>query len=147
MDVCADLGNANDVCNGTVIMGSEGTLTMPTKSAGDTLVLYPEALAPELNTSGMDGWPKATREKYLESIGYGARKTDRPKPQPTQTIPVERGPEHNEHFICCLRDGSPSKEDAEFGHCAAGAAHLGNIAFRSGRRVHWDFKTNRVTKA
>ena len=41
VDVCANLGNANDVCNGTVIMGSEGTLVMPTKTADDTLVFYP----------------------------------------------------------------------------------------------------------
>ncbi len=145
VDVCANLGNANDLCNGTVIMGSEGTLVMPTRTADDTLVFYPEVPAPEFNTSGMDGWPKATREKYLASIGYA--KTDRPKAKPMQTIPVERGPEHNEHFIRSLREGGPSKEDAEFGHCAAGAAHLGNLAFRSGRRVRWDIKTNRVTEA
>jgi hypothetical protein len=147
VDVCANLGNANDVCNGTVIMGSEGTLVMPTKTADDTLVLYPEAPAPEHNTSGMDGWPKAIREQYLASIGLGNRKPDRPKAKPMQTIPVERGPEHNEHFIRSLRDGSPSKEDAVFGHGAAGAAHLGNLAFRSGRRMRWDFATNRVTEA
>ncbi len=51
VDVCADLGNANDLCSGTVIMGSEATLTMPTKSADDTLILYPETPAPEYNTS------------------------------------------------------------------------------------------------
>ena len=146
VDVCADLGNANDICNGTVIMGSEGTLVMPTKTADDTLVLYPEAPAPEYNTSGMDSWPKATREKYLASIGLGNRKPDKVKAKPMQTIPVERGPEHNEWFIRSLRDGTPSREDATFGHCAAGAAHLGNVAFRSGKRARWDFATNRVTE-
>jgi hypothetical protein len=119
---------------------------MPTKTADDTLVLYPEAPAPEYNTSGMDSWPKATREKYLASIGLGNRKPDKVKAKPMQTIPVERGPEHNEWFIRSLRDGTPSREDATFGHCAAGAAHLGNVAFRSGKRARWDFATNRVTE-
>jgi predicted dehydrogenase len=146
VDVCANLGNANEVCNGTVIQGSEGTLVMPTRTADDTLVLYPEAPAPEFNTSGMDSFPKAVRERYLASIGLGARRPDRPKAKSTQTIPVERGPEHNEHFIRCLRSGAPSPEDAAFGHCAAGAAHLGNVALRSGRRARWDYATNRVTE-
>ena len=45
------------------------------------------------------------------------------------------------------RSSPAPREDAVFGHCAAGAAHLGNVAFRSGRRARWDFATNRVTEA
>jgi predicted dehydrogenase len=145
VDVSADLGNANDLANGTIIMGSKGTLVMPTKTADTTLVFYPEAPAPEHDTSGMDSWPKAIRAQYLASLGIDDREKA-PKAKPAETIPVEKGPEHNEYFIRSLRDGTPSREDAEFGHCAAGAAHLGGIAFRGGCRAVWDYQTNRVTK-
>ena len=45
------------------------------------------------------------------------------------------------------RDGSPSRENAEEGHFAAGAAHLANVAYRRGRRMAWDLKTSRVFEA
>ena len=145
VDVSADLGNANDRVFGTMIMGSEGSLFMPGK--GDSLVLYPELPMPRYETSGMEGWPRATREKYLAAIGLGTGKVAPPQAKPAQTVTVERGPEHNEYFIRSLRDGTPSREAAEFGHCVAGAAHLGNVAFRSGKRVLWDFATNKVTES
>ena len=62
-------------------------------------------------------------------------------------IAVESGPQHHEYFILSLREGLPSKETAAEGHYAAGAAHLANIAFRKGRRAHWDLKTNTVIEA
>ena len=40
------------------------------------------------------------------------------------------------------RDGSPSRENAEEGHFAAGAAHLANVAYRSGnQRLVFDAAT------
>jgi hypothetical protein len=42
-----------------------------------------------------------------------------------------RGPRRHEYFIQSLRDGSPSRENAEERrHFAAGAAHLASIAYR-----------------
>jgi hypothetical protein len=37
-------------------------------------------------------------------------------------------------------------ETAEEGHHAAGAAHLGNMAYRKKRRLRWDIETNKVTE-
>jgi hypothetical protein len=59
---------------------------------------------------------------------------------------VERGLAHHEYFIQSIREGTPSKETAEEGHFAAGAAHLGNMAFRKKRRMNWDLETNKVTE-
>ena len=36
-------------------------------------------------------------------------------------------------------------EPAIEGHAAAGGAHLANAAYRQGRRMRWDFATNKVT--
>jgi hypothetical protein len=60
---------------------------------------------------------------------------------------VERGPSHADWFIISLRDNKPSKETAEEGHLAAGAAHIANMAYRKNRKIKWDWKTNQVTEA
>ena len=87
------------------------------------------------------GWPDKMREEYFASF-----KTQAPAARPMQEIPFERGLQHHEYFIQSLRDGSPSKETAAEGHYAAGAAHLANLAYRKGRRMHWDLKTNKVSE-
>jgi hypothetical protein len=61
-----------------------------------------------------------------------------PKPARPKEIAIERGPSHSELFIISLREGKPSVENAEEGHYAAGAAHLANIAYRTGRRAAWE---------
>ena len=37
-------------------------------------------------------------------------------------------------------------ETAEEGHYAAGAAHLGNLAYRKKRRIRWNIETNKVSE-
>ncbi|HPQ15851.1 MAG TPA: hypothetical protein PLP04_11520, partial [Bryobacteraceae bacterium] len=60
--------------------------------------------------------------------------------------PGERGLEHHEYFIKSLRENLPSMETAEEGHYAAGAAHLGNLAYRKKRRIRWNIETNKVSE-
>jgi len=58
--------------------------------------------------------------------------------------PVERIPArdatsiHCEHFIACLRGLGRPVTDLEKAHRATNVAHLGNIAYRTGRQIHWD---------
>jgi hypothetical protein len=67
-----------------------------------------------------------------------------PPPEPEE-VKVERGPSHYEYFILSIRNGEPSRETAEEGHYAAGAAHVANLAYRHGKRMKWDWKTNQVS--
>jgi hypothetical protein len=95
------------------------------------------------------GWPKAKRAAYLEAHGYtaeGRPKKPLPPPKEPREIKVESGPSHYEYFVMSLRDGSPSRENAVEGHYAAGAAHLANLAYRRGGRMHWDLATNHVSE-
>src|SRR5437867_3185477 len=148
-DVYVNLGNSHAM-HGTVIMGSEGTLELGSRGRrGEQLTLYPEPVFPEAQRYGTNGWPLETRRQYFESLGYtaeGRPKSPPPPPKPAQEIAVDRGLVHHEYFIKSLRDGSPSRENASEGYYAAGAAHLANIAYRSGRRVRWDLKTGAVTE-
>ena len=83
----------------------------------------------------------------MQSMGFGGGKRPPATPtKPPQEFPIERGLEHNELFIQSLRDGSPSMETAEEGHNAAAAAHLGNLSYRQGKKLHYDAQDYRVTE-
>jgi predicted dehydrogenase len=45
---------------------------------------------------------------------------------------------HGEHFVRCIRDGEKPNCDALTGHRASLVAHLGNIAYKTGKRLLWD---------
>jgi predicted dehydrogenase len=45
---------------------------------------------------------------------------------------------HLKNFIECVRSRQKPVADVEIGHRSTTVPHLGNIAFRTGRRIHWD---------
>ncbi len=51
--------------------------------------------------------------------------------------------QHTENFIECMRTREQPSCNADVGALVAVNAHLGNIAFRTGRRVYWDHATGR----
>jgi predicted dehydrogenase len=50
----------------------------------------------------------------------------------------EPSPLHAAHFIRCIRESEKPRTDALTGHRASLIAHLGNIAFKVGRKLNWD---------
>jgi hypothetical protein len=142
LEITANLGNTTGGV-GMAILGSEGTLT--TGRGGVQVTFEPASSA--VASYGLNGWTKENREKYLASEGFGAGKREQlPPTKPPQTFAVQRGFEHEELFIKSLREGTPSVETAEEGHHAAGAAHLGNLAYRKKRLMRWDIASNKVSE-
>lgn len=45
---------------------------------------------------------------------------------------------HARHFIDCVRSRKRSPADVEVGHRSTIVAHLGNIAYRTGKKLTWD---------
>jgi predicted dehydrogenase len=45
---------------------------------------------------------------------------------------------HAAHFIRCIREGEKPRTDAVTGHRASLIAHLGNTAYKTGRKLWWD---------
>lgn len=127
-----------------LIMGTKATLDF---TRGDKLVVYPEKHWNGVQHYGINGWPQRLKAEYWEARGYTAdgkpKKPLPPAPQPKE-IELTQNPSHQERFIMSLREGKPSVEDAKEGHCAAGASHIANIAYRKGRKVAWDADTARV---
>lgn len=122
------------------IFGEKGTLTL--EASGITITPEPEDL--DIQMYGSSALSKATRDEYLKSRGADRPRPPRPEPK---VIPVEAGPGHGSYFIQSIRESKPSRENATEGHAAAGAAHLANMAYRKGRKMNWDFATNRVSEA
>jgi len=143
LEITANLGNSNRAGAGTLIMGSEGTMTF---GRGGVNVTFEPAASP-VAMYGLNGWTKKAREDYLASVGVsGGKRPTLPPTKAPETFAVQRGLEHWEFFIQTLREGAPNRETAEEGHMAAGAAHLGNMAYRKKRRMRWDMETNKVSE-
>lgn len=51
---------------------------------------------------------------------------------------------HAQGFLACIRDRRKPEVDIEKGHLASNPGHLMNIAYRVGRRIKWNPRTERV---
>jgi hypothetical protein len=54
------------------------------------------------------------------------------------------GPTHHRNFLECIKSGQRPAADIEIGHHSAALCHLGNIATRVGRVLHFDPKTEQI---
>ncbi len=52
---------------------------------------------------------------------------------------------HHRNFLQCLKDGQRPQADIEIGHLSSALSHLGNIATRVGRVLHFDPKNEQFT--
>jgi predicted dehydrogenase len=57
-----------------------------------------------------------------------------PKSVPSQGMEVQ----HKRNWIDCIRSRKRPNSDVELGHLGSLPGHLGNIAYRVGRRIAWD---------
>ena len=123
---------------GMVIYGEAGTLVMePGK-----VIVTPEPADRDVQNYGSSAWPKSARDQYLKA--QAAAQPAPPRPE-LKEVAIEPGLGHAGYFIQSIREGTPSKENATEGHAAAGAAHLANRAYREGKKLRWDFSTNKVS--
>ena len=77
-----------------------------------------------------DGW-KITLER------------NEPGPAMTGTFSL---PNHHQNFFDCIRSGQKPNADIEIGHLSASLCHLGNIATRVGRVVHFEGTSEQVVE-
>jgi predicted dehydrogenase len=57
---------------------------------------------------------------------------------------VDARPAHVRNFLDCVKSRQKPVEDVEFGHFMSGVAHLGNVAYRTGRTITWDAAKERA---
>ncbi len=65
--------------------------------------------------------------------------------EPRRGSSGDMGLAHMKDFIDCIESRKRPASDVEIGHNSMIACHLGNIAFRTGRVVHWDAAREMIT--
>lgn len=65
-----------------------------------------------------------------------------------QAVPAKDATrEHAMHFVDAVRGAAPPVTTAEAAHRATNIGHLGNIALRTGEKLHWDAMAERFTNS
>lgn len=108
---------ADDRPHGEVYYGTNGTLIV------DRLGFE---IYPELNTTSGPG--AAGREAKAE--GHRMQRKEISAEDATAL--------HAKNFIECVRSRKKPSADVEIGHRSSIVSHLGNIAYRTGRKIRWD---------
>lgn len=140
-EMCVHLKNSAPA-PAMVAYGSEGTLVWDRNK----IVITAEPVDKNIQMYGTFAWPKALKDEYLRSKGLDPANPQRTWEQPkTAEYAVPAGPNHSDFFIESVREGKPSRENATEGHAAAGAAHLANASYREGRKMKWEFSSNKVS--
>jgi predicted dehydrogenase len=94
-----------------------------------------------LDRSGYDITPDKVIEPYGFKLVYGSR--------PLRKITLEKehvngddgNPPHIENFLQCLKSREKPICDIEVAHRSTNTCHLGNIAYKVGRKLYWDNDT------
>ena len=124
---------------GILFYGSDGTLFLD--RAGYELI-------PE--TTGQDTAPPPAYISEMKEAQTPLQPWERPRRMRPGRTSYARGEgsdqnlSHTRNFLECLKSRKKPNSDAETGHFSTTAAHLGNVAFRSGAKIKWDAKHERV---
>jgi predicted dehydrogenase len=95
-----------------------------------------------LDRSGFDIIPDVVVEPYGFKIVYGKRDLRKITLEKKHESGKNDGSNpHARNFLDCLRSREKPAADIEIGHRSTNTCHLGNIAYKLGRRVEWDVDT------
>ena len=60
---------------------------------------------------------------------------------------IPRSPGHHQDWVNACKGGAPTLSNFEYAGLLTEANHLGNVAYRSGKKIQWDTKEMRATNA
>ena len=93
-----------------------------------------------IDRSGWEVYPETDQLDFKKFKTF--KSTGMPRQQPwAKQLNYHRT--HVENFLECMRSREKPRSDVEIGHDSMIACHLGNLAFRLGRRVDWDVDNER----
>ncbi|MCB0719643.1 MAG: Gfo/Idh/MocA family oxidoreductase [Bacteroidetes bacterium] len=81
------------------------------------------------------GWEVLPEDEPVQGSDKPMLKMEVPTPERVEGSDLDR---HTQNFVACLRGDATPHAGIEVGHAAATVAHMGNIAFKTGRKVYWD---------
>jgi hypothetical protein len=85
------------------------------------------------------GW-----EVLAETETTGGKKRYRMTGEPRRGSSGDMSQAHMKDFLDCMASRKRPASDVEIGHNSMIACHLGNIAFRTGRVIHWDVANEQI---
>jgi predicted dehydrogenase len=115
---------ADDRPHGIAFYGSKGTLFADRVG----FEIYPEPRG--------EGGPGAVHESGSTAEGFRCERLDAAGEDATGL--------HLKDFIDCVRTRERPAADVEIGHRSTIVPHLGNIAFRTGHKIHWDAEREQI---
>jgi predicted dehydrogenase len=65
-------------------------------------------------------------------------------PRKSGDMPTQLSAKHIRNFLDCMRSRKEPAANPEFGHQATTTPHLGNIAYRVGRKIRWDAEKEQI---
>ena len=115
-----------------------------------------------VDRSGWEVLPEIRRGDGAVADMVAALLDSRREPAPTRAAPAEPKPlceplkvtgisldpeiqeVHVRHWLDCIRNRKTPVADWEIGHRSVTACHLGVIAYRTGRKIRWDARAERI---
>lgn len=82
---------------------------------------------------------------YADRIGYEIYPEPKSTLERKQMNTTDATKLHAANFIDCVRSRNAPNADVEIGHRSTTVAHLGNIAFKTGKKLHWNAGTEEFT--
>ncbi|HEV3167626.1 MAG TPA: Gfo/Idh/MocA family oxidoreductase [Isosphaeraceae bacterium] len=99
-----------------------------------------------LDRSGYDIIPDKVIEPYGFKIVYGERDLRKITTQAEHVKGDDGGVPHARNFLDCLSTRKRPTCDIEIAHRSTNTCHLGNIAYKVGRKLEWDSETETFKK-
>jgi predicted dehydrogenase len=81
---------------------------------------------------------------YADRIGYEVYPELKSTLDRKQMNTTDATKLHAANFIDCVRSRKPPNAEVEIGHRSTTVAHLGNIAFKTGKKLHWNADTEEL---
>ena len=139
------MNNAGGQTQGFQFLGTEGTLNLAL--GGDMSFLAEE----HREGYPVDHLPLRLQDEFM-SVGTRRQEKDislrPPRTYEAGTTYRNEGPDpvvlHLSDFFECVRSRRQPLEGPEMGHRSAAAGHMVNLAYQSGKKVHWDSVTGTV---
>ncbi len=78
---------------------------------------------------------------YADRIGYEVYPEPKSTLERKQMNTTDATKLHAANFIDCVRSRKTPNAEVEIGHRSTTVAHLGNIAFKTGKKLHWNAAT------
>ena len=125
----------------TRVMGPHGVIEV---SNSNLVILTRQSGEDGSPDYGLNGFPAAMRAEYLKQ--WHAEHDPSLAAHPVREVETWTGVSWDDHaphlsnFFSAVRTRGPVKEDAVFGHHAAGACHMANTSYFEKRPVRWDGK-------